>query len=522
MGRKKKSTVPQAPEIDLVNPDPSIEIVKPTRSSALWDETREPETHEEKAYWDPQREKFVALRYCKHCTKQAIVTTNFGNHLRTQHSREITVDAKLHRESKERSQELNALFGIEDLNEVFETGRTRAEIVEHIFKTYLEQNKAKIRRALTEFVVQTRQSFHIVESPLLGTLLNCCNPLVSDFLPTLHNTISNDIMATFKKQKSYVQEALSKAYTRIHLSADIWTSPNRRLALGVIGTFVRIKEGRPVRTRLILGLKNVKGHAGEKQFDAAMPLLQELGIATRIGALVADNSTTNDTLCRALERAFKDLRTTTPWRARDMRVRCLGHIINLIVKSFLLNKEILSEEEEEKQDATFLDLTVEPHNQDESLIIVSQERGRKKKAPKKVEKLIPVLEKLHAIIVHSIYSANRAEEMRELAGRGIPVDVIIRWNTWFLSITIACKKQEAITKYTLNHSELQPHFLTDENWEELRTLRDFLQIFHEATLRAEGKGGSVGHHLLILNILSDCINDQMVSTTTFTTTFIIT
>lgn len=521
MGRTKKPTQPPAPKIDLVNPDPSIEIIQPTRFSAIWAETREPETHEEKAYWDPQKAKFVALRYCKHCVLRVIGTTNFGSHLRTQHKRIITVESKIHKDSKDRSQELNDIFGIQDLNKVFEAGRTKAEVVEHVFKTYLEQNKVKIRRALTEFIVQTRQSFDIVESPSFGTLLNCFNPRASDFLPTSHNTISKDIMATFEDQKNHVREALSKAYTRVHLSADIWTSPNRHLVLGVMGTFVRIEEGRPVRTRLTLGLKNVKSHAGEKQFDAARPLLQEFGIAIRIGALVGDNSTTNDTLCRALERMFRELRTISPWRAKDMRVRCLGHIINLIVKAFLLNKEILSEEEEEKQDETFINLTVEPHNQDESLIIVNQERGKKKKAPKKVEKLIPVLEKLHAIIVHSLYSANRADEMRELAGRGIPVDVITRWNSWFLSITIACKNQEAITKYTLNHSELQPHFLTDENWEELRTLQDFLQIFHEATLRAEGKSGSVGQHLVILNVLGDCINEQMVSTTTFTTTFII-
>ena len=72
-----------------------------------------------------------------------------------------------------------------------------------------------------------------------------------------------------------------------------------------------------------------------------------------------------------------------------MRVRCLGHIINLIMKAFLLNKEILSKEEEEKQDKTFIDLTVEPHNQSASLTMASQEKGKKKKALKKVEKLIP-------------------------------------------------------------------------------------------------------------------------------------
>jgi len=58
MVRKKKSAPPPA-QIDCVNPDPSIEILNPTRSSALWDETREPETHEEKAYWDPKKRNLL-------------------------------------------------------------------------------------------------------------------------------------------------------------------------------------------------------------------------------------------------------------------------------------------------------------------------------------------------------------------------------------------------------------------------------------------------------------------------------
>jgi hypothetical protein len=317
-------------------------------------------------------------------------------------------------------------------------------------------------------------------------------------------------MATFEDQKSCVRQALSKAYTRVHFGGDIWTSPNRHLFLGVTGTFVRIEEERPVRTRLVLGIRNVKGHAGEKQFQAIKPLLREFGIEQRLGAFVGDNSTTNDTLCRALEQSLQELPRVPPWRAREMRVRCLGHIINLIVKSFLLDKEILSEEEEEKQDETLINLTAESYAEGASLISVHQGETRKK-APKKVEKLMKVLVKLHAIIVHYLHSANRTEEMRELAGRGIPIDVITRWNSWFQSIIVACEKQEAITKYTLNHPELQQHFLTDENWTELREIRDFLEIFHEATLRAEGKNGSVGQHLVILNLLSDCINEQMVS-----------
>jgi len=263
-------------------------------------------------------------------------------------------------------------------------------------------------------------------------------------------------MATFDE---HIKITLSNACTRVHLSTYISSLPNRILGpaeVAVLGNFVRIEKGRPVRTQLILGAINgVQGHAGENGFHAVEPflqLLQELRIDTHnIGALVTDNSTINDALCHALERSFKELYTPSPWVAGDMRVRCLDNIINPIVKSFFLNKEILTEEDEEKQDKTIIDLIAQlSYNQSKSLTTASQEN-------------------------------------------------------------------------TPNHPELQRHFLTNEDWGELGTIRDPLRIFHdyEATLRADLQSGSVGQHLIILNLLSGCINERMVSTTTIITTFII-
>jgi hypothetical protein len=389
--------------------------------------------------------------------------------------------------------------------------RAKEEIAENLFRGYLTKDKKKIKRALVEFVVENRLSFNIVENSSLGTLLTCFNPLAGEVLPTSHNTISDHMMREFENQKGLLQRLLKSSYTRIHISADIWTSPNRYLTLGVTGTFVWIDNDKPRRIRALLGLQEVAGHSGENQSHLITPILEQFDIIQNIGCVVGDNATTNDTLCRSLASHFNSLKTTHKWVAEEMRGRCLGHLINLIAKAFLVNKEILQDKEEDNE---LIWVTITAATYEETR---SQEKEKKKKTGRKdkdTPKLEPiaVLAKLHAIVIHIHNSPGHTKEFRELAGRLIPQDNATRWNSWYAMIRIACGKQEAVSKYTLNNlSELQASFLTDENWKELHAIKDFLKIFHEATLRAEGDHGSIGQTLVLLNALGECVSEEMVS-----------
>ena len=62
----------------------------------------------------------------------------------------------------------------------------------------------------------------------------------------------------------------------------------------------------------------------------------------------------------------------------------------------------------------------------------------------------------------------------------------------------------------LENVDLRDEFLTEEEWLELRTIRDFLASFSEATLRAEGNKGSIGQTLILLNVLSSITDDTLV------------
>ena len=129
------------------------------------------------------------------------------------------------------------------------------------------------------------------------------NPKLKDFVTTTHSQVKNKIKKAYKIHKDTVQKKLQSALTSIHLSVDIWTSPNKHLLLGVTGDFIDCIEEKHLKT--LLGLRPVAGHSGDDQFDVLLPLLQDYDIVRKLGAIVGDNSGTNDTLCRAIETYLK-------------------------------------------------------------------------------------------------------------------------------------------------------------------------------------------------------------------------
>ena len=85
------------------------------------------------------------------------------------------------------------------------------------------------------------------------------------------------------------------------------------------------------------------------------------GIVTKIGALVSDNAGSNDVLCRTIA-TWLWLEYRISWNAEHQRIRCQGHVINLIVQAFLFiskkhkklialyDREDKKQEEEEEEE----------------------------------------------------------------------------------------------------------------------------------------------------------------------------
>ena len=103
--------------------------------------------------------------------------------------------------------------------------------------------------------------------------------------------------------------------------------------LGVVAHW--IDANRELKTGL-LALKIVEGHYGVDMAAVIEEIVTTYGIRDKVGAFQMDNATNNDT-------ALDALALTIPRVDRKQsRLRCFGHIINLVVKALLFGTDSAS------------------------------------------------------------------------------------------------------------------------------------------------------------------------------------
>ena len=172
-----------------------------------------------------------------------------------------------------------------------------SKVDKQVFRKRL--NNTTIDEALVSLIVVRNLPFRLVEWPEFHTFCRVLNPESYDILNIAHSMIGIKIKDAYFAHKDTIRKRLQSALSCIHISLDIWTSPNRILLLGVVADFVdRITEQ---HTKALLGLRPVSGHSGDIQFEVLLPILQDYGIVRSLGAVMGDNASTNDTLCRTIE-----------------------------------------------------------------------------------------------------------------------------------------------------------------------------------------------------------------------------
>jgi hypothetical protein len=440
--------------------------------------------------WDhcrPARETEIpGQKYCNYCTEEPIYhstnSSNMRKHIDRTHKIQIDIAPS--------QIQVAALQQLKQLYLKAESSGQTSEIDTQVFRKQLDQDI--INEALISLIVVRNLPFSAVEWPEFHTFCQVLNPESKDAITTTHSQVKNKIEKAYDVHKDTIRKKLQSALTNIHLSVDIWTSPNKHLLLGVTGDFVDCTEEKHLKT--LLALRPVAGHSGEDQFDVLLPILQEYGIVRKLGAVVSDNSGTNDTLCRAIEAYLRREERDLQWSATQWRIRCMGHIINLAVQGFLFHNSISTEE-------------LESYDELEKRGELKDTEGVQRKF-----RLLGPLGKLHNIIVDIRSSANRTAEFLALATRMIPLDNRTRWNSWYNSLVVTNKLAAAVDTYTKDHwTDLGDDFLTPEDWAKLRTIEEFLKPFHTATLKLEGHKATLENVLFTMDIIIQYFQDSLVS-----------
>jgi len=150
-------------------------------------------------------------------------------------------------------------------------------------------------------------------------------------LPRSSTTITNWILDTFRIAKAQLILLLSKVPYKIHFGFDLWTSPNHRSFLALVAHWVS-SEGNLIAATL--GFQRLQGpHSGANQADLIWKMLLSYQLTGKLGYFTMDNASNNDTALAEIQRLSQI--EGIKFDANEGRVRCFGHIINLVVKAFL-------------------------------------------------------------------------------------------------------------------------------------------------------------------------------------------
>ena len=131
--------------------------------------------------------------------------------------------------------------------------------------------------------------------------------------------------------------AIGKAQSQIHLSFDLWTSPNYKVIIGIVGHWTA--EDYSLKT-VLLAIREIHGpHNGYNIGMKVFEVIQEYGFACEVGYCVTDNATNNNTALKVLAESLLEIYSVT-YDISSYRLRCLSYIINLVVKALLFRSSM--------------------------------------------------------------------------------------------------------------------------------------------------------------------------------------
>lgn len=256
---------------------------------------------------------------------------------------------------------------------------------------------------------------------------------------------------------------------------DAWTSEEGTNYLAVVSHF--LDEKHKLQTAL-LDLPPLKGpHSGENVAKVLSTVIDCYDLAPIIGFFMMDNASSNDTCIHELSRRYSTV-------TRQSRLRCVGHMLNLIVKALLFGKGVSG-----------LERQLRSASDDERFEIWRKHS---------------FIGKLHNFSVWINRSDQRREQLKryilqafdegsiERLYTRVLVDGGIRWNSAYAMIERALKLRHAIDLFFLNYNyngdgyDISQDILTPQDWIDLGHFLSILKPFKDLTKRMEGRANKAG------------------------------
>src|SRR6202000_1214108 len=101
-----------------------------------------------------------------------------------------------------------------------------------------------------------------------------------------------------------LRKMLQSTPYQVHVSFDLWTSPNSLAMLGIVGHW--INENHQL-TIALLGLRQIAGpHSGEHLSDTVLDVIKDFELQSHLGHFMLDNASSNNTCVKILSEKMGD------------------------------------------------------------------------------------------------------------------------------------------------------------------------------------------------------------------------
>ncbi|PIL32936.1 hypothetical protein GSI_05054 [Ganoderma sinense ZZ0214-1] len=343
---------------------------------------------------------------------------------------------------------------------------------------------ARLRFLLAMWVARRHRPFTIVEDPEFREILRMLFARVD--IPS-RVTVARDL-----------NDGLPG---KIHICLDGRASPN---VISFLGVTTHWHENGKIEHIILDFIKLAKGHTGEYLAHKLMGLLEEFGIVDKVLGVTCDNASNNAKMLKEMKKLNAD------FRGPDARVRCFGHVINLVVKAILsqFGQKVKSEAiGETDKDISALDDPVDVEDDEEDVDEAREaaddddiEEGEDQR-PELV--LTDADIKLGRLTLQKVIKLSqkvwnsptvRAEMSAQAKAAGQKSEVLIRavrtrWNTVMMVLERALELRpilfQVCDKAEFNKNQgvrLRRFIVDDEDWPILEQLHELLATFLEATL----------------------------------------
>jgi hypothetical protein len=248
------------------------------------------------------------------------------------------------------------------------------------------------------------------------------------------------------------------------------------------------------QSRLLAFKRQIGSHAGENIAYTIRNVVRDWGIDGKLGVSICDNAASNDVCLRNLYTTLDASITRADTEAR--RMRCFGHILNLVAQAFLYG-----------DDAASFELQSEAYDMLER-VEEDLEHWRAKGPVGKLHNIVKFIRaspqrteafKAHAREQEEVDTYKLAEESTT------ELEVIqnnaTRWNSTYMMIERALVKQSELNSFIqelgleADASKRVPtaDILTSDDWKILREVSHILEPVYNMTMRTQGWGTSGGH-----------------------------